>query len=194
MRRLIVPLALIASFAACSSEEDQLENSIRENLASRGNVQDVQLTRQNDNHMTGFALVQVNGQATRLNCTADRDNGQGSNFHWRCIPTIDDALLRSTENEIRQSLSAQGTVEAVHMAKQDEDHMTGSATVRDSAGNEIHATCSAARAGDQGTFNWRCGPAEEQSAGAAPASDEATGDEGEPVPAEAQPADAEGGK
>jgi hypothetical protein len=158
MRAFAISLGgALLMLAGCASEEDQLENAIRENLASRGTVKQVELTRSDDNNMTGFAVVQTATGEGRMNCTAQRTSG--SEFNWRCVPAIDEAMLTQMENTIRQSLSQQATVLAVDMTRQDDDHMTGHAQVRDADGDEGRVNCTAAReAGGNGNFNWECAP------------------------------------
>jgi hypothetical protein len=169
MKRTAIYLGC-ALVAGCSmgSQEDALENSIRENLAARGAVNQVEMTRRDDDHMNGFATVRANGAAadSRLDCTATRDPAKGASYYnWRCVPAIDEVLLTQMEGTIRQSLAAQATVDQVEMTKQDDNHMTGYATVRDSAGNEIRANCTATRDDDdQGNFSWQCRPPGEDAA------------------------------
>jgi hypothetical protein len=169
MKRLAIFLGCALAAAGCSmsSEEDRLENAMRETLAARGAVKQIEMTKQGDGRMTGFAVVQpANGAQGRLDCTADRDPAKGANYYnWRCVPAIDEALLTQMEGTIRQSLAAQASVEAVEMTRQDNDHMTGYATVRDAAGNQIRANCTATRdSGDQGNFSWQCRPPGEDAA------------------------------
>jgi hypothetical protein len=170
-------------FSVGSTEEDRLENAMRETLSSRGAVQQVELTKENDNHMTGFAVIRdAAGHDNRLNCTADRDNGQGTHFTWRCQPVIDEAALTQMEDVIRQNLARQGTVEQVDMTRQDDNHMTGYALLRDSDGDEGRFSCSADRDPARGDFSWHCSP---------PGAPEAPADQPEPA---AEPAQDDSGK
>jgi len=169
MKRLAIYLGCaLAAGCSMSGQEDALENSIRENLAPRGEVKQVEMTRQDGDHMRGFATVRPAGAAadSRLDCIATRDLAKGAVFYnWRCVPAIDEALLTQMEATIRQSLAAQAEVQAVEMTRRDDDHMTGFATVRDAAGNEIRANCTATRDGDdQGNFSWECRPPGEEAA------------------------------
>ena len=179
MTRIAICLGCALAAAGCSisSGEDGLENSIRENLASRGEVKQVEMTRQDADRMTGFAIVRAAGASadSRLDCTARRDPAKGASFYnWRCVPAIDEAMLTGMEATIRESLAAQASVEQVEMTRQDDDHMTGFAIVRDAGGNRIRTDCTAARDNDdQGNFSWQCRPADD-GGGAAPA--EAEGD------------------
>lgn len=154
----IAPGALFI-LAGCqfSSEEDQLENAIRDGLANQGTVQEVELTRQDENNMTGYAMIRENsGRSGRLNCTAQRSDG--TNFQWRCSPAIDEQVLQEMETAIREHFVSQGT-EVVQVDLQranDDDNMSGYVIVRDGAGGEVRSPCSAQRT--QGAnFNWQCG-------------------------------------
>ena len=179
MKRIAIYLGCALALAGCTSEEDKLENAIRENLSSRGEVKQVEITKQDADHMAGFATVRVTGGTadSRLNCTATRDPAKGASFYnWRCVPTIDEAMITQMEATIRTSLAAQANVQQVEMTRQDDDHMTGFASVRDAGGNEIRANCTASRdSSDQGNFSWECRPAEQ---GAAPAAAATEGDDG----------------
>jgi hypothetical protein len=158
--------AMTLTGCTVASEEDQLENAIRENLANQGTVQEVELTKTDENNMTGFVQIRENsGRSGRLACTAQRTTG--SNFSWRCSPAIDEQVLTEMENVIRQELAKQATVVSVDMTRQNDDnHMSGTAVVRDQAGTEVRANCTAERDSTNiGSFNWECQPAE----GAAPA-------------------------
>jgi hypothetical protein len=160
MNKITVLLGCALAVAACGNPQDQIENSIRNGLAAQGNVQEVELTRQDDDHLNGFATVSTANGTTRLNCTAERQ-GTSTNFQWRCAPTIDDAMLRNLEGTIRESLSAQASVDEVHMERQDADHATGYAILHDGAGNSIRTECSASRTpGGEGAIGWQCAPGE----------------------------------
>ena len=66
-------LGLALALGACSaqSDEDMLENTIRDGLSGQGNVQKVELTKQANGNLTGFAIIrEPNGRVGRLNCTA----------------------------------------------------------------------------------------------------------------------------
>jgi hypothetical protein len=160
MKRTAIFLGCALALVGCSSEEDRLEDAMRNTLASRGNVQEIEMTRENENHMAGFARIQAtNGREGRLNCTADRDPAKGASyFNWRCVPAIDDALLREIEQSIRQDISQRGTVQEVRMQKRDEDNMTGHVLASDASG-QVRLECTATReSGEAGNFNWRCDP------------------------------------
>ncbi|MEA3029982.1 MAG: hypothetical protein QOG13_1307 [Sphingomonadales bacterium] len=160
MKRIAILLGCALAVAACTSQEDQLENAMRAELTKRGNVQEVEMTRQDENRMTGHAVVRTAaGETGRLTCNATRDPTKGTAYYdWRCVPAIDEALLTQTENAIRQSLAQRGEVIEVDMRRQDDDHMTGFARARDSDGAEVRLPCSASRGSDAvGNFSWRCG-------------------------------------
>jgi len=152
--------ALFIGGCTMASEEDQLENSIRENLSSRGEVKQVELTKSDNDNMTGFAVVRTTaGVEGRMNCTARRTEAAGTNFSWRCVPAIDEAMLTQMEATIRQNLSDQAEVLDVQMTRQDDDRMTGYAQLRDASGNEGRLTCTGARdSTEAGNFDWECVP------------------------------------
>ena len=156
MKKLSISLAVLAAVTGCASEEEQLEDAIREGLANQGTVQEVNLTETDENNLTGYAMIRENsGREGRLNCTAQR--GEGSNFNWRCSPAIDEATLQEVETAIRTNLAAQAEVVEVDLQRAgDDDHMTGHAVVRDGTGGEVRVPCSAERI-EGANFNWRCG-------------------------------------
>jgi hypothetical protein len=152
-------VALAVSGCTTSSEEEQLENAIRENLSNQGTVEEVELTKQDEDNLTGHVvLVEASGRRGRLNCTAQRRSG--SNFDWRCSPAIDEQTLQEMENIIRTELSAQATVVEVDMRREgDDDHMSGHALLEDANGNPLRVTCTAERdSANVGMFNWQCAP------------------------------------
>lgn len=166
MKRAIILTALLG-VAGCSfgSEEDRLENAIREELTKQGNVQEVNLTRQDENTIAGYAMIREHsGRSGRLNCTAQRT--EGSNFNWRCSPAIDQSVLDEMEGQIRTQLAAQGDVREVSLERAgDDNHMAGYVLIGDGAGGETRVPCSAERT-EGANFNWRCGEGED---GAEPA-------------------------
>ena len=172
---ILLGCALAAAGCSMSGQEEALENSIRENLGSRGEVKQVEMTKQDADRMNGFAVVRASGAPadSRLDCTATRDPAKGASYYnWRCVPAIDEALLTQMEGTIRQALAAQASVQEVEMTKQDANRMTGFATLQDPAGNEIRTNCTATRDNDdQGNFSWEC-QAADGSGGAAPAEGE----------------------
>ena len=168
MKKLSFTLVTLIALSGCTSEEEQLENAIREGLANQGAVQEVNLIASDENNLTGYAMIRENsGREGRLNCTAQR--GEGSNFNWRCSPAIDEATIQEMETAIRSTLAAQAEVVEVEMQRAgDDNHMTGHALLRDGAGNQLRVPCSAERS--QGAnFNWSCGeentPAETETGG-----------------------------
>ena len=162
MKIVAIALGLGLALSACQmqSEEDQLEEAIRNNLSAQGNVINVELTRTDENNMTGFVDInQNNGRSGRLNCTAQRSTG--TNFQWRCSPAITEAVVVEMEGNIRNQLAQQGEVVQVDLSRQDDNHMTGFAIVRDQMGNEIRTNCTATRdSANIGTFNYQCSPGE----------------------------------
>jgi len=159
MRWLALSMGLALAVCGCTfaGEEEQLENSIRENLSNQGAVQEVDLTRQDDDNFTGHVIIrEPSGRVGRLNCTARRTSG--SNFDWRCSPAIDEQTLDEMEANIRTELSSQAEVLEVEMSRAgDDNHMTGHALVGDAAGNRLRLACTAER--DSGNlFNWECRP------------------------------------
>ena len=162
MKAFAIPLGLALAVAGCSmsGEEDPLENSIRENLSTKGNVQQVELTRQDENTMTGFAVVRdAQGLDGRYNCTARRT--QGPNFEWQCIQTIDEQLINRIETDIRSQLGTQGEVLEVELSRQDDNKMSGHALVRTGNGEQIRTECVANRdSPNSGNFHWECNPAQ----------------------------------
>lgn len=173
MGKIVLSAGLMLVLAGCQvqSEEDMIEGSIRNTLSNQGNIQEVEITKQDQDNFSGFAVVRdTNGQTNRLNCTARRGADKGSNFDWRCLPTIDEATLTNVENAIRQDLSQRGNVTQVEMTRQDDSNMTGFADLQDSSGNRYRSNCTAQRERETSTnFDWRCGPAEPAGAGAPPA-------------------------
>lgn len=161
MIRTAIVLTALLGAAGCNvvSEEDQLENAIREGLSNQGTVQEVNLTRQDENNINGYVAMQdTTGRQGRLNCTAQRT--EGSNFSWRCAPAIDESVLRDMEGQIRERLSQQADVVGVDLQRAgDDNHMSGQATVRDGTGAEIQVPCTAERT-EGANFNWRCGEGE----------------------------------
>lgn len=92
MKRVAVAVALVWLAAGCQFGGDeaminQVENAVREELSSRGTVKQVELTRENESRLTGFAMVELRdrpGSEVRFNCTADRQGDSGASYNWRC--------------------------------------------------------------------------------------------------------------
>ena len=126
-----------------------LANNIRQELTKRGStVKQVEITRQDDDHMTGFAEVRAaDGSEGRLACAATRNPSKGASYYdWRCNPAIDQRVLDQMEGTIRETITAQGgQVRQVELNRVDDSRMTGFAVAADSAGNETRATCTATR-------------------------------------------------
>lgn len=94
MKILAVSLGGLLALAACTPAVDtqvidQMEEAVREGLAAQGTVKQVELTRESDDRMTGFAIVEPRdapGTEARFTCTAEREGETGSQFNWRCTP------------------------------------------------------------------------------------------------------------
>ena len=159
MKAFAIPLGLGLLVAGCnvSSEEDQIENVIRNNLSERGNVQQVEMTRQDENNMSGYATVRdASGVEGRYNCTAQRT--QGTNFNWRCNQQIDDNVVAGIQNEIRQDLAQRAEVLQIEMRRQDDNRISGYALLRGPDGSEVRTNCTASRDADAINFNYQCAP------------------------------------
>ena len=163
MKTVSIALGLALALSACSvqSEEDQLENTIRESLAKQGEVQQVELTKQANGGMTGFVIIrEPNGRVGRLTCSAEAAGE--AKYNWKCSPAIDEKTLKEMEDVIRAELSKRGPVAQVEMKRQDDDdHMSGFAVVRDEAGEEFRLSCSASRKAGA-SFSWECGDESEE--------------------------------
>ena len=161
MRAFAISLGLALAATACTvqSEEDQLENAIRNQVAGQGNVLNVEMTRQDENNFTGFAEVRDNqGRDGRFNCTAQRTGG--SNFQFNCLPAITDQIVEEMEGNIR-TFYQQRQIDAfqVDLTRQDDMRMNGYAMLRDRDGTEIRVTCTAIReAPASRQFSWQCNP------------------------------------
>lgn len=167
MKKCVILACLLAtagcSFSLGDSQENTLANNIREELTKNGvAVQDVQITRQDDDHMNGFADVRgADGTEGRLACTATRDATKGSAYYdWRCRPAIDQRALDQMEGQIRDTITSQGgQVRQVELNRVDDSRMTGFAVVADAAGNETRASCTATRQSETSNqFSWQCAP------------------------------------
>jgi hypothetical protein len=152
MRYLIPALALVA-LSACEKPEDLLENSIRTELAKRGEVKEVEMKQDGDERLAGFALVRADGREQRMNCAATKKNS--TEYDWECKPAIDEAVLKGMEDSLRQQFEAQQiTVVEIDMQKDGEDRMKGFAQLRDQAGEEARLVCTAQR--QDTTFQGEC--------------------------------------
>jgi hypothetical protein len=166
--RFVLLAGAALTFSGCNleSDENRLENAIRENLANQQtNVQSIEMTQGEDGNMTGFAMVrEANGRSGRLNCTAFR---QGDNYNFNCSPAIDEAVLTEMEGLIRRELEQQAEVIEVDMQRHNDDnHMRGHIVVGDGAGNRAQLACTAERDSTNiGTFNWQCAPGGGEAAG-----------------------------
>jgi hypothetical protein len=191
MRAYVIPFGATALLlAGCTriSEEQAVENTVGSTITNQGlgNVQQVDLTKQADNNYSGIATVRrPDGQTIRMNCTARRGSTAGT-FDIACGQVIDQLLIDEMKASLRASLSGQGvTVTRIDLARQDDDHLTGTATVRDPAGNEIQLACTGARQPNR-QFNAQCTQAEGTTPAPAPTAEDAA-----PAEEEAAPADEE---
>lgn len=164
--------ALALALGACSGNPaEEIENSIRAELANKTNVDQVEMNTQSDGNMTGFALTHDNaGNKSRFQCAASPTGG--TKYKWECQPQIDADTERYMQNTISAELAKQGEVVEVVMKRQgDDNHMAGSAQVRTASGTVVNFTCTAER--KDATFAWNCAPAE----AAAPAATDDNGGE-----------------
>ena len=191
MKAIATLLLVAAAVAGCNmaSEEDQMENAIRENLKGRAEVRQVEMTRNEDGTFTGFALVVEEGREGRLACTGSRN---GDMLNYECLPDIDEPTVQQMETQIRDHLAQQAEVIAVDLNRVDHSRMEGVARVRDVDGSEVRANCTATRESRQSNnFRWECTPAEQASAASAETAPAADG--GKPGADQAAPP-AGGGK
>jgi len=160
MKTIALYLGCALAVAGCSmsSEEDRMENAIREELSKTTAVNQVEMTREGDN-MVGFAEVRSpDGSGGRLTCRAVPDATKAGSYNWRCLPAIDQRMVDSMEGTIRESLARQGNeVVEVELTRQDDMRMTGHAVVRGGDGGQVRATCTATRENEASNhFNWTC--------------------------------------
>lgn len=158
----MTPFALtsLLVLGACSfgTDADRVEQSVAEQLADRGAVEEVSFTSTDDDNMTGFATIRTpTGQTQRMNCTARRTSG--ANFDWNCVQAIDEALLDEIKGLIRERLSREGEVVQVELERADDDNnAAGYVVVRGPNGEEVRADCRAVRdRPGENLFSWRCG-------------------------------------
>ena len=162
MNRQVFALAAVLALIGCDnvSEEDQLENAIREELTKQGEVRQVEMTKQGEDKMSGFVMIRENsGREGRLACTAERDAETSTTFNWSCSPAIDDKVLQEMEDTIRKELSARAPVIEVEMQRgEDDNNMSGFALLGEEGGEQARIPCRAVRdAQNIGSFNWSCG-------------------------------------
>jgi hypothetical protein len=170
MRAFVILAGTAALLAGCNksgneqagNEQQLVENGIRGQLTSQGTVTQIGMTRQGDGNYAGTATVRTSdGAETHVSCTANKiDRG----FATSCTPVLDQAQLSGLEARMRQLFAAQGlTVVNLHLARQDDEHITGNADLRNQAGEELHYPCTGGL-GPTGRFEAQCVP----QAGAAP--------------------------
>jgi len=169
MRKSAIYMACVLAAAGCSmsSDEDRMENAIREELAKNGTVNQVEMTREGDN-MVGFAEVRAaDGSEGRLRCNATPDTTKAGNYNWRCVPAIDQRVIDQMKDTIRQDLARQATVRTIELTRQDDMRMTGYALLTDANGNEVRTNCTVTRENETSNhFSYNCNPAD-NAAGAA---------------------------
>ena len=65
----------------------EMENEIRAGLAQQGRVLRIEMSRQDDMRMNGYALVRgSDGEEVRTLCTAEREAPESRTFNWTCNP------------------------------------------------------------------------------------------------------------
>jgi hypothetical protein len=166
MKAMTLLLAGAALVAGCTQNEQAfVDNLVRETVSNSGQPQEVAMTKQGDNSFSGTATVRKpDGQTMRFNCTARRE-GDTTRYNARCLQAVDQAMLDSMENEVRQGLTSNGAdVVSVELNRQDDNKMTGFAEIRD-GGSTMRAPCEATRESANGAaFRWQCRPPEGQAA------------------------------
>ena len=64
-----------------------MERMIGANLATQGEVLEIDMDRANDQRMVGRARLRLaDGTVVGANCTADRENPRSRTFNWECLP------------------------------------------------------------------------------------------------------------
>ena len=148
-------LALLV-IAGCSSRsrEEQVEDSIRNELSKQGEVQDVEMRRDGDDRMSGTATMRRGDDRIRLRCNAQLS---GQTVDFTCGQEMSEALLRESENSIRSMYQERGAVvREVSLDSSGENRMSGFAIIADGSGNELRLSCTGDRKQD-GTFDLHCG-------------------------------------
>ena len=186
MKAIVISLgAACALLAGCNrnTEEQLVESTVGNLLASQGAVQQVDLTRGADNNYAGPATIRrADGVTVRLNCTARRSATAG-NFDILCGQVVDQVLIDELKTRLRASLTAQNlTVSQMELSRQDDDHVTGFAEIADASGQTARLTCTVSRQAD-GRFNGGCEGGGAPAAGAAPVP---AGEPAEEAPADGQ--------
>ena len=65
----------------------EMEGQIRTTLSQQAQVLRIQLTRQDDMRMVGYALLRdSDGRQVRTSCTATREAPNSRMFNWECAP------------------------------------------------------------------------------------------------------------
>jgi hypothetical protein len=177
--RLAALFVLTLAAAGCQSPEDQLEETVRNLLSDRGNVQEVELAQGEDGNMTGHAMVaEANGQTSRFSCSATKAGetkaGEETRFNITCVPPIGEQMLQAVEADIRGYYEERGAeiVEVDMQRHNDDRNMRGFVQGRDATG-DVRLSCTAQLDTANNRFPWQCVP-DGQAAGA-PAGDDAGG-------------------
>jgi hypothetical protein len=158
--KAILLFAGAALVAGCTQNEQAfVDNLVTQAVSNSGAAQDVRMTKQADNSFSGTAAARrPDGQVLHFNCTARRQ-GDTTQYEARCLQQVDQAMLDTMKNEIRQSLARNGVeVASVTLTRQDDNRMTGYVEIR-SDGAMVRAPCEATRESPTGpAFAWRCTP------------------------------------
>jgi hypothetical protein len=156
MKHYLALFAVLA-VAGCTSRsrEDQVEDSIRNELSKQGEVQDVEMRRDGEDRMSGTATMRRAGTSVRLRCNAQLS---ADSVDFTCGQEMSEALVRESEETIRSLYRGRGaTVREVSLDSAGENRMTGFAVVADPDGNALRLTCSAER-NREATFDVHCAP------------------------------------
>ena len=174
MKGFVIALGAGALLAGCGQNEQAfVDNLVRQAVSNTGEAQEVAMTKQADNSVSGTATARrADGQNVRFNCTARRQ-GETTQYLATCLQVVDQVMVETMKAEIRRGLTANGAeVLNVDLSIRDQNRMVGFADVR-AGGETIRATCEATREGaDSAAFRWQCRPPEGEAAAA-----------GEPAPA-----------
>ena len=94
MKAFAISLSGLIILAGCTPAVDerlinQMEGEVSNGLAAQGTVKQVELNRESDDRMTGFAVIEPRtapGTEVRFTCTAERQGDTGTRFNWQCTP------------------------------------------------------------------------------------------------------------
>ncbi len=155
MRKTSLVIGAALALAACSSDAEQVENSIRETLGNEATVEQVEMNQQSDGNMIGYAVVRdKEGRRSSMNCDAHPQSGD--KYAWKCAPRIDAETEKDISDTMRARLAGSGEVLEMTMKRKDDDnHMAGKARVKTPDGAEHVLNCTAARQ-ENGQFLPNC--------------------------------------